>query len=93
MIINVYKPKIVTENGIKHLLYYIMQESLDITDTPSYFKVIYKCDSEICKTPNKLYSINRQHLSEKRSKTVNEKICEMTKKLYNKGITGLNLVN
>jgi hypothetical protein len=71
MIICVYKP--IRIDGIIDNYEIVNHDS--IYQKGSYFyRVVYKCDGKNCKNKNKLYSINRDKLSEKRSKTVNEKI-------------------
>ncbi len=72
MIISVYKP--IKEKKIV-VMYEILSSSESIYNIGSQrYKVIYKCDKSNCKTPDKLYSISREHLNEKRSKTVNDKV-------------------
>lgn len=71
MIIGVYKP--VKEN--KKIVSYSILNISDLYNKGSQrYKVSYICDGANCKNPNKIYSITREHLSEKRSKTVNDKI-------------------
>ena len=71
MIIGVYKP--VIEN--KKVISYNILNISDLYNKGSQrYKVSYICDGNNCKTPNKIYSITREHLSEKRSKTVNDKV-------------------
>jgi hypothetical protein len=75
MIISVWRPKTKVVDKKQKIVLYEMCEIEDIYSSgSSNFRVVYKCDSENCKTPDKIYSINRQHLSHKRSKTVNEDI-------------------
>lgn len=84
MIIDTWKPKIKYFNKKRCILYYMKCDYGDIYKAgSSNIKVTYKCDCEVCKNPNKIYAIDRQHLTEKRSKTVNEKIqicrsCQMS---------------
>ena len=71
MIICVYKPIKINKN----IDNYEIVEIDSIYNKGSYSsKVSYKCDNENCKTPNKIYTIDRGHLNEKRSKTVNDRI-------------------
>jgi hypothetical protein len=71
MIIGVYKP--VKEN--KKVTSYSILNIGDLYNKGSQrYKVSYICDGIRCKTPDKIYSITREHLNEKRSKTVNDKI-------------------
>lgn len=71
MIIGVYKP--VKED--KKVIGYTILNVNDLYNKGSQkYKVSYKCDNVNCKTPYKIYSITREHLNEKRSKTVNDKI-------------------
>jgi hypothetical protein len=71
MIIGVYKP--IKEN--KEITSYRILIIDDLYNKGSQrYKVTYKCDGINCKTPDKIYAITREHLSEKRSKTVNDKI-------------------
>jgi hypothetical protein len=70
MIIGVYKP--VKEN--KKVTSYSILNIGDLYNKGSQrYKVSYICDGIRCKTPDKIYSITREHLNEKRSKTVNDK--------------------
>ena len=71
MIISVYKP--IKEKKIVVMYEILSSESIYNIGSQRY-KVIYKCDKSNCKTPDKLYSISREHLNEKRSKTVNDKV-------------------
>lgn len=71
MIIGIYKPLRENDKLVMHELLTI--GSLYNKGSQRY-KIVYKCDSISCKTPNRIYSITREHLSEKRSKTVNDKI-------------------
>ena len=71
MIIGVYKP--VKED--KKVIGYSILNISDLYNKGSQrYKVSYTCDDVNCKTPYKIYSITREHLNEKRSKTVNDKI-------------------
>ena len=71
MILCVYKP--IRING--EIDNYELVDNNSIYNKGSYFyRVVYKCDGTECKNPDKIYSINRDKLSEKRSKTINEKI-------------------
>lgn len=71
MIIGVYKPV----KKDKKVIGYTILNLFDLYNKGSQrYKVSYKCDDFGCKTPNKIYSITREHLNEKRSKTVNDKI-------------------
>lgn len=71
MIIGVYKP--VKEN--KGVTSYSILNIGDLYNKGSQrYKVSYICDGIHCKTPDKIYSITREHLNEKRSKTINDKI-------------------
>ena len=75
MIIYVWKPKVKNTKGLRETLYYTKCEINDIFGKNSQrMKVLYKCDCDTCKTPNKLHSITREHLNKNRSKTVNEDI-------------------
>ena len=75
MIISVWKPKTkVIDKKPTIVLYEICTIEDIYKPGSSNFRVVYKCDCENCKTPDKIYSINRQHLSHKRSKTVNEDV-------------------
>jgi hypothetical protein len=74
MILSAWKPKIKINQNKKCILYYTLCDTEDIYKRgSSNIKIIYKCDCKTCKNPNRIFSIDRQHLSEKRSKTVNEK--------------------
>ncbi len=71
MIIGIFKP--VKEN--KKIIGFSILNVSDLYNKGSQrYKVSYKCDDINCKTPYKIYSITREHLNEKRSKTVNDKI-------------------
>lgn len=75
MIINAWRPKTKFLNKKQIIVYYTICDIDEIYKPgSSNLRVIYKCDCETCKTPNKIYAINRNHLTEKRSKTVNEKL-------------------
>lgn len=75
MIKNIWRPKTKVIDNKQVVIYYIQSSLEDFYRSgSSNLKVIYTCDNEKCKTPNKHYSINRIHLNEKRSKTVNDKI-------------------
>jgi hypothetical protein len=84
MIVNVWKPKTKLKDGKQIVIYYTLVDISDIyLSGASNLKVVYKCDSNSCKNSEKLFSLNRQHLNENRSKTVNEKIqicrsCQMS---------------
>ena len=84
MILNVWKPKTKLKDGKQIVIYYTLVDISDIyLSGASNLRVVYKCDSNNCKNSEKLFSINRQHLNENRSKTVNEKIqicrsCQMS---------------
>jgi hypothetical protein len=71
MIICVYKP--IRIDGVIDNYEIVEKESLFKKGT-YFYRVVYKCDGEKCKSPDKIYSINRDKLSEKRSSTVNENI-------------------
>jgi hypothetical protein len=75
MILNAWKPKTKLVNKKQIVIYYTLCD-IDEIHKPgsSNIRVVYKCDCKTCKNPNKIYAIDRNHLSEKRSKTVNEKI-------------------
>lgn len=71
MIINVWKP--ISKNGI--IVEYSLRDISDIYKKGSTgFKIIYKCDNENCKFPNKLHSILRYHLNISRSKKMHENL-------------------
>lgn len=80
MITGVYKP--IKEN--KKIVSYMILDINDLYNKGSQrYKVTYKCDGINCKNPDKIYAITREHLNEKRSKTVNDKIqicrsCQIT---------------
>jgi len=75
MIISTWKPKTKLFNKKQIIIYYTMCDINEIYKVgSSNIRVVYKCDCETCRTPNKIYAIDRKHLNEKRSKTVNEKI-------------------
>lgn len=75
MIISTWRPKTKLIDKKQQVIYFSKCDNNEIYNSgSSNLKVIYKCDDSNCKTPNKLYSINRHHLTEKRSKTVNDKI-------------------
>jgi hypothetical protein len=80
MIISIYKP---IKEKKKILGYEILPLSSLYDRGSQRYKVSYICDKIECRKPNKVYNITREHLSEKRSSTVNEKIqicrtCQMT---------------
>lgn len=75
MILNVWRPKTKSINGKQIIISYSIVDIDDIYSSgSSNFRVVYKCDGVNCKNRDKIYSISRQHLNEKRSKTVNEKV-------------------
>jgi hypothetical protein len=75
MILSIWRPKTKSINKKQVVIYYTLCDIKEMYDNgSSNLKVIYKCDGTSCKTPNKLYSINRHHLNEKRSKSVNDKV-------------------
>lgn len=75
MIISTWRPKTKLIDKKQQIIYYSKCDKSEIYNSgSSNIKVIYKCDNNNCKTPDKIYSINRIHLTEKRSKTVNDKI-------------------
>lgn len=75
MIISAWKPKTKLIDKKQVIIYYTLCDIEEIYKPgSSNIRVIYKCDCENCKNPNKIYAINRNHLNEKRSKTVNEKM-------------------
>jgi len=75
MIISTWKPKTKLLNKKQIVIYYTMCNLNEIYKIgSSNIRIIYKCDCKTCKTPNKIYAIDRHHLNDKRSKTVNEKI-------------------
>lgn len=71
MIIGIYKP---IKKDKKVIGYSILNINDLYNKGSQRYKVSYTCDDVNCKTPNKIYSITREHLNEKRSKTVNDKI-------------------
>lgn len=71
MILKIYKP--IKENNII-VSYEILTKDHLYSRGSQRYKVSYICDGIECKTPNKVYVITREHLNEKRSKTVNDKI-------------------
>lgn len=75
MILSTWKPKTKLVNKKQIVIYHTLCD-LDEIYKPgsSNIKVVYKCDCKTCKNPNKIYAIDRKHLSEKRSETVNEKV-------------------
>jgi hypothetical protein len=74
MILSTWKPKTKLLNKKQIIIYYTLCDIDDIYKTgSSNIRVVYKCDCKTCKNTNKIFSIDRHHLSEKRSKTVNEK--------------------
>jgi hypothetical protein len=76
MIIEVWKPEYLKIEGIRTLSHFTLVEIENMYDIGSQrYKVFYKCDGGInCKNLNKIFSINREHLNIKRSKTVNESV-------------------
>lgn len=75
MILSTWKPKTKFVNKKQIVIYYTLCDIDNIYEAgSSNIRVLYKCDCETCKNPNRIYAINRNHLTEKRSKTVNEKI-------------------
>ena len=75
MILNVWRPKTKSINGKQIIISYSIVNIDDIySPGSSNFRVVYRCDGVNCKNRDKIYSISRQHLNEKRSKTVNEKL-------------------
>ena len=75
MILSTWKPKTKLINKKQVIAYYTICDIDDIYKKgSSNIRVVYKCDCKTCKNPNKIFSIDRNHLSEKRSKTVNEKV-------------------
>jgi len=75
MIISVWRPKTKTFNKKQQIIYYELSNNNEIYEKgSSNLRIVYKCDSLKCKRPEKIYSIGRHHLTEERSKTVNEKI-------------------
>lgn len=75
MILSTWKPKTKLINKNQIIIYYTLCDVDNIYKPgSSNIRIVYKCDDENCKNLDKVYSINRNHLSEKRSKTVNEKI-------------------
>jgi hypothetical protein len=71
MIISVYRP---IKKDKEIICYDIVDKNSIYQKGFTELKVTYKCDDEMCKTPDKVYSIDRGHLNEKRSKTVNDKV-------------------
>lgn len=75
MILSVWRPVSKSINKKQVIIYYTLVDIDDIYNTgSSNLRVIYTCDSETCEKKNEIRSISRHHLSEKRSKTLNEKI-------------------
>ena len=71
MIIAVYKPI----KNKKEVIGYSILSIENLYDKGSQkYKVSYRCDESNCKNPKRIYNITREHLSEHRSKTVNEKV-------------------
>jgi len=72
MIISVWKPirKSIDKKSII-TQYDLIDDNSNIETFPMAYKVIWKCDCKTCKYPNKLHGIDKGHLNEKRSKTVN----------------------
>lgn len=75
MIISIWKPITKSINKKSIIIRYDLIEDISNIETfPRAYKVIWKCDCKTCKFPNKFHGIDRKHLNEKRSKTVNLKI-------------------
>jgi len=74
MIISVWKPITKSINKKSIVIRHDLIIETNLEYFPMYYKVLWKCDCKTCKFPNKIHSINKGHLNEKRSKTVNLKI-------------------
>ena len=74
MIISVWKPvrKSIDKKSII-TQYDLIDDNSNIEKFPMAYKVVWKCDCKTCKYPNKFHGIDKGHLNEKRSKTVNLK--------------------
>jgi hypothetical protein len=75
MIIDVWKPKTKSIDGIQKIIYYTKLEVIDKLNSNN--RVRWVCDNPNCKSPNKIHSISVSHLDEKRSKhnTLTKQIC------------------
>ena len=75
MIISVWKPHSKYIDKKRLFTHYELVDNGEIYNTGSTgHKVIWKCDSKICKYKDKIHSINRYHLNINRSKFCHEKL-------------------
>lgn len=85
MIISVWKPKTKLINKKQVIIYYTLVDKEDIFKKgSSNLRVVYSCDKGDCENKEKIFSISRHHLTEKRSNTLNENI-QICKSCQTKG--------